>query len=85
MYKASVVFRQLGFVFIIHYRTVSVVLYYCLPKEAQMMRYVANPKGRKGKCITIMSPNGSLRGVLCKIDFTLLLYILETVTDINLQ
>ena len=48
MYKASVVFRQLGFAFITHYRTVSVVLCYCLPKEAQMMKRSKSQKGEKG-------------------------------------
>ena len=74
MYKASVVFRQLGFAFITHYRTVSVVLCCCLPKEAQTV-----------KCNKSLTEKRTLyhshEFPLCEVNVTLLLYIFETATD----
>ena len=78
MCKASVVFWQLGFAFIItHYRTVSVVLCCCLPKEAQTVK--CNKSLREKRALYHF--HESLRTLLCEVDFTLLLYIFETVTD----
>ena len=83
MYEASVqtmVFRQLGFTFIYTYRTISVVLYYCLPKEAQTVK-LSKYLREKRAVQQSHDSNESLRTLLCKISFTLLLYIFETVAN----
>ena len=77
MYKASVVFRQLGFTFIIHYRTISVGLCYCLPKKAQTVKHSKYLREKRAVQQSHGS-NESLRTLLCKVNFTLLLYIFET-------
>ena len=83
MYEASVqtiVFRQLGFRFTYTYRTISVVLYYCLPKEAQTVKHSKYLREKRAVQQSHDS-NESLRTLLCKISFTLLLYIFETVAN----